>query len=214
MDDAEKDYREAVKRLYRAFARYPLAQWDGPDCCTSRADEETLHAKPLRELTGAELHPHEWHYFLCGRQDIDGFKHLLPRSLELLALGESYTGPEVLFDRLRTAGWLDWPAKERDAVTDYLFAVWRAILSDPALGMDAEDWLVGVAQAGLTIDPFLEIWAQDSSPEAARRLEEIIDHNSDRLADRSLFNPWWDDHEEEMLELVDWLHASQCRGPR
>ena len=207
--NAKDKLGEVIERLYLTFADYPLVWWDGPYCCTSREDEVILHSKPLRELTASELYLTEWHMFICGRQDIEGYKYLLPRSLELLANEESFTYPEVIMGHLRMAGWLDWPVNEKEVLLGYMTAVWQVILSDVAYEINSEYWLVCLAIAGVPLSTFLEILRDDQSAEAAGRLAEIIIWNSDELVNGELFNPYWEDHRKEMSEVVDWILSRQ-----
>lgn len=204
MTDHEANLHNAIENLYSVFADYRLAWFDGPYCCTSEGDEKTLHSKPLRELTGEDLQLTEWHYFLCGRKDVEGYKHLLPRLFEVLSAGQWTYPVEPLMRGLHDAGFLGWPPEEKTPVIDYLVWIWRMILSDPQYGIDAEEWLVSLAIAGVDVPPLLEMWQKDTSLEAAYRLAEMA-WGTDGLANRKLDGPYWEDHPDVMKTVVTWL---------
>ncbi|TDB83254.1 hypothetical protein E1264_29175 [Actinomadura sp. KC216] len=121
---AEKAARvPVVEDLYAAFEDVPRpVDLEGCPCCVDPDDGRPLLARPLRDLTGADLRryaakvlntwggPEDFHYFA-------------PRLLELAA-DDAFDWPdvEIVFSKFSRVGWLDWP--QRDAITGFLNSFW------------------------------------------------------------------------------------------
>jgi len=140
---------ESIERLYHTFAGYRLRAFSPCPTCYPQADvlriERRMRTTPLRELTLDELS----HFFVDGMLtwgDVDDFRHLLPRLLELFVsyyLEEEpvWSGddrslemdldPDLAMLRFADGKWWGWPVVERAAVDEYLFALWSAFLGAP-----------------------------------------------------------------------------------
>jgi len=115
-----------ASRLYEAFSRYPrpdLRRAEGNGC--SRSDgvaeeiDAELRAKPLTELSDADLLDY---YYLAVTHvgTIEGFKHYLPRILELMAsVRRPLLSVRLLASRLRDAEFASWPPIEREVVLEF-----------------------------------------------------------------------------------------------
>ena len=144
--DAAAGLRSATDRLYEAFAGYPLRdRIPFCPCCGTQAEEAGLHEAPLRELSPRLLAPYARGAAWGTWGTLADFKHFLPRLLELVAwedlAGHGWTDAGELFKRLRSFDgardppWECWPDSERQAVGNYLDALWRfvAVHHDPVL---------------------------------------------------------------------------------
>jgi hypothetical protein len=71
---------------------------------------------------------------------VDDYKHFLPRILELVALGEPFTGNFVAAGKLESAAWRSWPRREKESLVQFLSAYWRVtVATTPDYTEDAED---------------------------------------------------------------------------
>ena len=176
MDEA---LTQAIERLYREFAEYRL---ETPSPCATCYSPEIvariegrLRTTPLRDLTVDDI----GHFYTDGVLTwggVEDLRHLLPRLMELFAahhLGEGDPwqddgsrlrvdlDPAVSLLRFPDAEWWTWPAGEREAVDDFLFALWRAYLAtDKGEWGVWEDEALPAAILRLTPDPlrFLAHW--------------------------------------------------------
>src|SRR5262249_54430398 len=115
MDDR---VREALRRVGDAFARYPRRTvLEGCPHCrgqVSVADHDLFSLTlSLGGTVGAA----------------DDLKSLLPLLLERLVTDDELDADIVLGKLTLAGGWHAWPAGERDALGEYLDAVWRCVLS-------------------------------------------------------------------------------------
>jgi hypothetical protein len=124
---------EAITGLYRTFEKYPLrTNTDAGDC--SKEEEERLHRKSLKELTGEDLEIYSMDALYTWGTGGD-FKHFLPRILELLvgASRRSFklADPALIIAKLTYSSWCStqwryWPKDEQQAIETFLEAVWDA----------------------------------------------------------------------------------------
>lgn len=203
--DAAAELRRAVARLYEALAVYPLRdRIPFCPCCGSQSEEAGLHEVPLRELSPSLLAPYARGAAWGTWGTLADFKHFLPRLLELLAwedlAGHGWPDAGDLFKRLRSfdgvrdPSWETWPESERQAVGNYLDALWRFVTvhHDPVLASvwdESEarscpdqhyryqagavlDWLV---QAASDVTPYVRALVRAPEEPALRNLIELID---------------------------------------
>ena len=169
-------------------------------------------------------------------------RHFLPRILELLAQGEevSMSGAECALIRLGRGalGWGDetyrdvWPKREVDAVDRFLRAYWLAVLSEaPELFQRretgetlfhdhlAEDALCMVARGGGDVAALLALWDRETTFAAALHVANLVSNAMARswrpfplLEEGRLGNPHWEEQEDAMRIVVDWiLRPAQCK---
>ncbi len=129
----------AIDALYETFEAYVLAdRIDFCPHCDLDASERRLHARPLRELTWADLSAY------CPRAvttfgDATDLKHFLPRILELY-VADQRGAPCCLFTtfgRLDRADWTAWPSEEVAAIWRFIDAWKRVLTRDAAESEDA-----------------------------------------------------------------------------
>lgn len=116
--------QRAIKNVYKTFASYPLrSQIDGCPCCVSDSDQETIHQKPLRQLTHDDLARYTFKAMTTWG-DTSDFKHFLPRMLELMAQTDFAADTALVLRKLQYANWHQWPADELNGITNFLMSWW------------------------------------------------------------------------------------------
>jgi hypothetical protein len=207
----------AVEGLYETFRRYPLhADTNACPCCHRPEQERVLHLKPLRELTADDLQMYAADAILVWGSE-DDYRHFLPRIFELMiSFGdprfELHQAP-VVFNKLRFANWANWPIEEQNAIRRYLVAAWKCCLrtNPDDLGLtDAEDWLSGIAQAEDDLHPYLGVWSEEPSVEAARHLAAlIVEHQF--VQDDARPQNFWSERKEQWAQVREWLLGDTVR---
>ncbi|HJR24536.1 MAG TPA: hypothetical protein VJ804_03625, partial [Acidimicrobiales bacterium] len=203
----------AIGRAYRAFEAHRL----GRSMTVRRPDvtpEDVLAlAQPLRQLEPGPLDkwlPHA----ATTWGTLGDLKALLPRVLELFAVGRLRSTPEVLFGKLAQLDVGDWPAPERAAIDDVVTAVWLATLArHPArIGYPAWRLLTALAELGNPLTPYLEDWelllgVPGPAGVAAHRHLDDLAHRVDRVLERGgdLGGLFWSPQPEEAERLETWL---------
>jgi hypothetical protein len=203
----------AIGRVYRAFEDHRL----GPTMRVLRADvtaEDVLAlAQPLRQLDPAPLDRWLPHAATTWGSLAD-LQALLPRVLELFAVGRLRSTPEVLFGKLAQLELDEWPATERAAIDDLLAALWLATLArHPArIGYPAWRLLAAFAELDTPLTPYLEDWTlllEVGGPEgdsAQRHLDDLV-HRAERVRAKTgdLTGLFWSPQPEEAVRLELWL---------
>ena len=130
--DEQAALHEAIEKLYATFASYPLHHpVVGCPCCVSKADQERIASKALRQLDGYDLERFAWKAMSTWGDEND-FRHFLPRVLELLSDAQERRNlPDlfIVFGKLSYGHCEMWPKQEQEAITNYLLALWRWILA-------------------------------------------------------------------------------------
>jgi hypothetical protein len=130
-----------IDRLYGAFDAYPLK--GRIECCPHcelDAAERRLHVRPLRELIWADLGIFSFKA-LTSFGDEDDFRHFLPRLLQLYVLdhaGAPYT-LFMVFEKLNSARWTNWPPDEVEAIRTFIDA-WKRVLTAQARESEQGAW--------------------------------------------------------------------------
>lgn len=211
MDEkVQPDLQEAVAALYRTFAAYPFHHpVKGCLCCVSRADQALLASQPLQHLSGSDLGRYTYKA-LTTWGEVDDFKHFLPRILELLNVPQERMAlPDlfILFGKLSYAHWDTWPEQERQAILNYLLALWRCLLvSDPGAEnnpLPAVEFLDGLLDGQIDIMPLLSDWYTIDTPASLSQLADFISTHCEGRAfsDKQRFRDWLCDARiREMLE--------------
>jgi hypothetical protein len=201
---------EAIEKQYTTFARYPLRHpVIGCPCCVSRADQDLIASKALRQLDGYDLERFTWKAMTTWGDEND-FRHFLPRVLELITdAHERRNLPDlfVIFGKLRYGHYQMWPKQEQEAITDYLLAFWHWILAGHP--EREEDRLLASAYlealSGVIDDfaPFLNAWREIRTPSSLCQLSEMIRSHSweGPLAQNKQILAWLrEDGTKKMLE--------------
>ncbi len=173
-EEKQKVLQTAIENLYAAFASYPLrAPVEGCPCCVKEDDIKRLQSKPLRQLEEDDLSRYSFKAMTTWG-DEDDFKHFLPRILELLATGYSVGfGADFLPNKLNCAQWQSWPEDEKNAVQNFLLALWKFVLAGGETGDSANNWIDAISKVVDDVTPFLRAWEENSSTEAYEILLEF-----------------------------------------
>lgn len=163
------DLDAAAGRLRAAFAGYPVRPvLEGCPHCrgTVVVADEDLFDLSLR--LGNTVGTYE------------DMKSHLPAMLADLATSDDLDESIVLGRLTGPPGWQTWPAAERAAITEFLYAMWRALLSAyPAL-RDAHTFLREMDRIGLDLGPFLRTWETTLAAAADRHLADLVDARTSR----------------------------------
>lgn len=159
--------------------------------------------KPLRELSANELSSYASSVFLTVG-GTDDYRYYFPRILEhVVGVVGWWPGPEVFGRSLTSAGWEKWADAERAAVVDFFHVIIRHH-SESRSGDELDDWLCGIAAAGIDLAPYLRIlWEH---PDAALALFRV---NAAPLAGGGLQNAFWSENREGMKQLVAWFYSAE-----
>ena len=194
----EQRLTAAVDSLYLVFARYPYRA-SMPACAHCVTDENLLG---LGQTAVRDLPPE-----LLGRYvrkavstwgEVDDFKRLLPRLLELSASDDLRIPPMVVTAKLRRAEWRTWPADEQRATWQFLLAWWHHNLSRwVGPGLAAHRLLDAISVAEADLGPYFTEWHQLLGGESAGRLASVL-HLVELLTD----SPLQPDHPESVGRLA------------
>jgi hypothetical protein len=151
----------AIERLYDSFAAWPRSeQLDFCSHCVLPDEAAALARTPLRDLGSELLKLFLFNALSWTWGEPDDLWHYLPRILELLADGEL---GDYELDMLFTAAggvWRDWPQDQQDALTGYLTALWRAVLSGDqrTAGLSVPGLLQAAGCLRVQADSYLHAW--------------------------------------------------------
>lgn len=205
---------EAVENLYRAFEGYRRrANTEPCSHCHTPEEEHRLHSKPLRNLTADDLKQYAFDALYTWGNEHD-FKHFLPRLLELaVALedpGLDFVDPEALFRKLPFASWSTWPQTERNALSLFMNAMWRAALNSEPEELDWDgvaQWLCALAGCEENLFPYLQMWTEEPSLAAHRNLARVILELGVPYAP-SVPMGYWEDRRDQWNQFIAWLKSS------
>lgn len=206
---------DAVERLYRIFAVYPLPKSTDPcPCCHSLQEGELLRSKPLRELGSKELKGYAFDALLVWG-DIPVFKHFLPRIFELcLPAPDSLlktSDIEIIFSKFRHSQWRAWPKAEQDAVESFLQAVWKSVLKQPRLDGsygDLESWICAISQSEDDLTPYLRHWEKDESYPACLALSGFLLSSAITHSKKQGRNEFWANRDTQYEQLQNWVKSA------
>lgn len=202
---------QAIEGLYETFSRYPLkAHVDGCPHCTTDEDHARIHKRTLRELSGDDLGRYAFKALTTWGGN-DDFRHFLPRLFELVVRDPKfYVNTEIVIGKLDCGGWSKWPTDEREAIQNYLYTVWTAILESTTFTIDVETWLACLVSAFDTAKPALEMWSKNSTPMATGRLIEFVRHSFPTLSkNRKIGNAFIDANSCAHAEVLAWLTSPE-----
>lgn len=209
----------AINSLYAAFARVTRpSAIDYCQCCFTPEDERAvLTDMPVRQLPAEALRPYAANVmFTVG--GVDDFRYFLPRLLEI-ACGEGFSWPdfESVVGRLRFAEWSSWQDEKRDAVHNFLAALWANALASGPDEEDVDTVLCAIGNAEDDLKPYLTEWASaltrpPERPAAAAQLRSLLDsgYRSDRNR-RRLTNAFWRDRDRQAEQVITWLSSADLQ---
>lgn len=204
--------RDAIDRLYDVFASYRSERpWVACDDCVSEAENQRLHAIPLRELTPDQVGRYAFKAMTTWGTPED-FRHFLPRIFELLAAdgGGSWIDAEVAFGKLSYGDWHEWPADERETIRQYLRSLWAEVLATYPHPFCADSCLCSIAVTGDEMSPYVAAWDVGGRSTHARHFAAFVAWNVRALdAKRGRWDltnrGWWDKHPASARQVTDWL---------
>lgn len=204
--------REALERAYRAFAGVAVPRYlRAPAYRNGEKILRTLTSKALRVLGADDLGPYSgWAMTTVG--SADDYRHFLPRILELAADNGAYSGfdPAVIADKLKYAGWTDWPVEQQAAVRGVFEAVFRRGMElHPDVDVSAAAWLCGCACLDHPLEGLLTAWRLSSSPDAALQLAWFVMTKADGAgADGAPAGAFWEEVDPELRQAIGaWLRS-------
>lgn len=163
--------RDAVAQVYATFRGGEALA--GPldvctYCCCPAEVERELREWPRRRLTAR----HFYQYNDSAKsevQPVPELRHLLPRLLELVALGEEiHHSTELFLDRLGRCPEGTWSTKERQVLDAFAAAYFEGVLREDALRrFDGPlDILLMFDIGGFDVAPLLDAWLACEDPRA------------------------------------------------
>jgi hypothetical protein len=203
----------AVERVYAAFASHSLGAAMPVWRQDVTASDVAALSGPVRDVDPEAIDrwlPHA----VTTWGTADDLRALLPRVLELFAAGRLSTSPEVLFTKVRLAGVTSWTVEEQAAVEDLITAVWLAGLAahPSASGHPAWRLLVGLAELGDELSPFLDDWLLmlgSAAPERATARHHLRDLvaavERHKAAGGGVASLFWTPRPTEVARLETWL---------
>jgi hypothetical protein len=197
----------AIADVYAAFADVPRpSSIAGCLCCLDDKDVHGLLSTPLRELEPKVVGPYASSVFLTVG-DTPDFFYLLPRILEILATERHWwPDPEVVGRAIRDSGFPQWPARRREAVTQYLNAVFDLILRIDDGHSEVDSWLCMLGSIGFDLCPYL-----DRTLAFPDRVADLFaNFNTDISRGRPL-GGFWESIPESANVLVQWLRSDPVR---
>ncbi|MBI3478335.1 MAG: hypothetical protein HY010_21600 [Acidobacteria bacterium] len=154
--------------------------------------------------------------------DENGFKHFLPRILDLLTKADEsrrdFVDPESVFVKLvyvscGSTSWRTWPQCEQNAISSYTCAVWNAVLetAPEELTDGPYRWLGAFAQAENDLSVYLDHWLIAPSENAHRNLARMIVWDGVPNAPRP-DGGYWAGRKEQWRQLVEWLRKPEVKS--
>jgi hypothetical protein len=158
---------DAITNLYSVFNRYPSRSKTSPN--HTLVPKEAL-SKRLTDLTADDLKDYGLFW-----ENVDDFRHFLPRVIELTTEAESVQLPMgVVYSSLTYALWRSWPKDEQDAIERFLDSWWKATLSFFPCSWGLDDVVSALACVYPCLRPyFLEL----SSLSTAVSFQHFVESN-------------------------------------
>ncbi len=193
-----------IEQLYQTFAHYSIPNYPtGCPCCTSPDAHYRLLAKPLRQLSAADLWPYSMRALTTWGDD-QQFRALLPRLFELLAANPSCFLIENVFGKLAYAEWQTWPANQQAPIQHYFSRLWQQSLADADYPLSA--LLAALARTGLDLAPFLAYWdAQLSTLSGLHHYAELIAEQMPSIIGQNRLHHFWSSPSSATTSLLAWL---------
>jgi hypothetical protein len=218
--------KESIDTLYTVFsnADQPTAI-DACPCCISDEEINALLSKPLRDIEPCDLK----NYADCAFNtvgELDDFKYFLPRILEILAnhtdwwslvvtdsgIYDYFTKPEVLFSKFKiSAEWRKWPAKEQQAIIDFLGSMLDELLQrEKVTGWEIDSCMCSLA---MCVDDVIPYFQKLIEPRHKHKLREFYSIHREGLEEKKTLDFWWDQIEDSQQEVViKWLLSANVRN--
>jgi hypothetical protein len=204
---------QALEDVYRVFAAQSKPrEIEACPCCIDRQSLCLLLSTPLREITADQLSAYASSVLLTAGDEAD-FRYFLPRILEI-SLRDRHWWPdlEVVLGKLRLAGWNNWSSSEWSVLQSLFDAGFDEAIENAGQSgfrLDVDTWLCGLGLSGTNLQPYL---AKLEAPAARRALLEWFERNADSLKTGSLWNSFWQGHDSEVREVVEWVRSPRVQS--
>ena len=205
-----RDVNDSIQLLYEVFAGYPKPK-DFPtcECCVSDQQMRALLKRKLHELTIEELSGYVMGVFLTVGSVAD-FKYFLPRIIELVTTRDWLADlePEIALERLRLAGWDEWPERERSAVLRVLEEKYSSLLNDEdSDSFEIDGWICALGQCVPDITPYLDQLLGSS------HVLDFVERNfKSWQVGEELANPFWRENApENAARVLAWLNSAEVK---
>lgn len=205
--------RDAVERLYAVFNPYGAPQHMLDvciNCCMDAKLEVEMRRLPLRQITARHFYQYN-DSAKSEQQPAREIKYLLPRLLELLALGaDLHHSTELCLQRIGNCEAGEFSDKERAAIDAFALCYFGEFLNhhpwqrgDRFARDDIFDVLLMFDYGGIALQPMFEYWLKDKSTSAT--LHYISAGFYDFWQDQSIQNAFATDRTQFQQVLKTWL---------
>jgi hypothetical protein len=206
------EIKKCICELYETFSSYPKPlNIEGCECCNTKEDVDQILSKSLRNLEPPDI----VHFCFSGLLtfgNVNDFKYLLPRILEIVAtqLEELHVDVEIIFAKFKHAEWFKWQSNEIKAVRNFFFAFWRQRKSyyvNPDNNIfSCDELLCSLGQCEDDLIQYLDCWVPAQNVEAIKNLSEFISENTESLiSTKKLSNSFWLDRSFQMEQIIEWM---------
>ena len=224
---AERAHADAVEAAYEAFAPYRVGAIGFCACCHTKTGElvTALRGGEPRALPAIEVAEFFNDVFWTASADLESFKALVPRALDLAPIGAGeieHLALATFAKKLNLARWRSWPPAERDAVDGWARAWFDASLACSDAHADSlEDVLCALGIAYGDLAPFLTLLREGADDDTRKLAAHLVlsicfslSHARAPLpADWSSVGSYWEKGSLPERQMLTWLatHASAER---
>jgi hypothetical protein len=190
----QSSHDATIQKLYDVFTSYSLGEKFGNCDWLQKEAIQTIKLKPLRTLTSQDVSSYVSHAWSCGSES--DFKYLLPRILELFALGEleDTVTPDLFLGSLPHNS---WPKDEREVIDAFLIEVWASLMNTFPFPYEPDEFLCGLAQIYPDLKKFLDFWQGNISQPALRQLALFVAH--------ATYCGSWEQRPAQKQQITTWL---------
>jgi hypothetical protein len=202
--------KQAIEELYRVFAHVPRPREIDVSPYEDFEEYQRVLDGPLREVPPDDIGSFAGSVLLTVGLTTD-YRYFLPRICECAMIEQTHIGfdPPNIADRLRRAGWAQWPEPGRRAVTDFFVAAFNASLVEWYGCVGPNEWLCGIMSIGGQPTPHLTAWRESTEFQAALRLAEFVGINPFKDDTLGAEDYWWGRlSAEHRREVAHWLFST------
>ena len=224
---AKRALADAVEAAYEVFHSYRVGDIAFCPCCHTRIESLVagLHKPDRHSLATMDVAEFFADIFTDATADVDTFKALLPRVLELATPGDdeiAHLNVATLGRKIALAHWEFWPPHEREAVDAWAQAWFAATLScgDPH-GTALDDVLCALGFMYDDLAPFLTQLHFEKDARERQQIAHLVltvcfalSHARSNLRDDwSCVGARWVKGSRPERQMLTWLatHGSQAR---
>lgn len=197
----------AIEAVYAAFSdAIKPSLVEGCPCCMTADEYEAITAKPLRELSDAELDEYASDAMLTMGTE-DDYTYFLPRILELtIEEGDNWlTAIEITCNKMQMVGFERWNEERQSAIQNLWLSYIREMASSEDQYFDIDSWLCAATLIPIPVAPLLQ--ALETAPDVIREMRNI---NFMTMHQGRLDNPFLEEPSDGQSEIAQWLIASHA----